>query len=178
MLIKNSEYFTTALVLTIPLVVGGVIHMIVVKARLLSILAKPISLNAFGANKTYRGFVIMPLATVLGVFLAIKVDPAIFKSQNPWLLGVLLGLGYVIFELPNSYVKRRLGVKPGKLPENNRFWFALVDQTDSGFGCILVYALLVPAPALSLIICFLIGPLVHLGVNLSLYALNLRKEPL
>src|SRR5690606_27440044 len=99
-------------------------------------------------------------------------------GTSPIFLGLALGLAYVAFELPNSYMKRRLGIAPGKLPERNRFVFALVDQSDSAIGCMLVYALFVAPPWPVLLLLAFLGPAVHLAANLGLYSLGLRKEPL
>ena len=53
-------------------------------------------------------------------------------------LGALLGLAYVLFELPNSFIKRRLEIREGKTAENGWKWtFIWIDQIDSLIGCII-----------------------------------------
>ncbi|MET1077838.1 MAG: CDP-archaeol synthase [Pseudomonas sp.] len=174
----------TALYLMIPLILSGSLHMLVVSRHWLAPLAVPINQPAFGANKTWRGIVVMPLATVPGVYLAQWLEPLLAEhllaslvGLNPWLLGLALGIGYVLAELPNSYIKRRLNIQPGKQPERHAFWFGLMDQADSAIGCALVYWLLLN-PGLWVILAFiLLGPLLHLVINLLLYSLGLRKQP-
>ena len=33
------------------------------------------------------------------------------------IMGLLLGFAYAVFELPNSFIKRRVGITPGKTAE-------------------------------------------------------------
>jgi len=181
-----AESLVSALYLLSPIVIGGVLHMVIVRMDLLQILARPINLTAFGRNKTWRGFLVMPLATVLGVQIVRFMDsfgffgPMVqspFPEGSTWYLGSLLGLGYVLSELPNSFVKRRLGITEGKLPEKNRFLFALVDQADCALGCGLVFLFVMNVSPGLLVLCVMLGPAVHLIFNVSLYATGLRREP-
>lgn len=179
------SHLLTALVFTLPLVFSGALHMVVVKKDLFATLRRPIHATLFGQNKTWRGVVVMPLLTVPGVYLTLPVIRALrpaltadFAGASPLVLGLVLGLAYVLAELPNSYMKRRLGIAPGKLPERNRLVFALGDQADSALGCTLAYALFVAPPWPVLLVLLLLGPTVHLVANLTLYSLGLRKEPL
>jgi CDP-diacylglycerol--serine O-phosphatidyltransferase len=179
-----KELLVTGLFLTIPLVVSGILHMAVVRKDVLGFLKKPVSLSAFGPNKTWRGFVVMPVLTIIGVVIAKLVEPAFgdgllvrLTSESTWLIGTALGLAYVASELPNSYVKRRIGIAPGQLPEKNRALYVIIDQADSAVGCALVYlALMHIGGALTVLLCVL-GPGVHLLVNLLLFVVGLRKRP-
>jgi CDP-diacylglycerol--serine O-phosphatidyltransferase len=175
----------TALYLSLPLVISGILHMVVVRADLLPALKRPIHEKAFGPNKTIRGFVAMPVLTLIGVYAAVQLEPVLgdallvsFRQTSLVVLGLALGFAYALAELPNSYVKRRLGISAGKLPEKNRFLFALVDQADSAIGCAIAYAVLLPVPWVVLGIVIVIGPAVHAVVNVSLYLAGLRKQPL
>lgn len=174
----------TALYLAIPLVVSGSLHMLIVSRNWFASLAVPLNQSAFGANKTWRGLVVMPLASIPGVYLALLLEPLLsghlyvsLAGLNPWLLGIALGIGYVLPELPNSYVKRRLNIQPGKQPQKNAFWFGLLDQADSAIGCALVYWLMLHPSLVIMLWIILLGPLLHLIVNLSLYSAGLRKQP-
>ena len=174
----------TALYLAIPLVVSGSLHMLIVSRNWFAALAVPINQPAFGANKTWRGMLVMPLASIPGVYLALLIEPLLsahllvsLLDLSPWLLGSALGIGYVLAELPNSYVKRRLGIQPGKQPQKHGFWFGLMDQADSAIGCALVYWLMLHPSLLIMLWIILLGPLLHLLVNLSLYSAGLRKQP-
>ncbi|MGO8992260.1 MAG: CDP-archaeol synthase [Polyangiaceae bacterium] len=175
----------TALWLTLPLVVAGVIHMLAVRRDWLPSLKRPVSERLFGPNKTVRGFVVMPLGTVAGVYVARALEPFVaagvdvhVRDAPPIALGLVVGLGYMIAELPNSLMKRRLGIAPGELPERNRALFAFIDQADSVIGCAIGYELFVSLPLAVLGILVVLGPTVHLVVNVALYMVGLRKRPL
>lgn len=159
--------------------------MFVVSRNLLSATAIPINSKAFGHNKTWRGIVVMLALTVPGVYLAMWVEP-FFGSQlksslsgvSCMMLGLGLGLGYVIPELPNSYVKRRLNIQPGERSNKHALLFSFMDQADSAFGCTLVYCLILSPPIDVLVWMIVLGPLIHIVANLVLFSLGLRKQPI
>ncbi len=141
-----------ALYLQIPVVIGGVLHMLVIRKQLFNRLAFAIDQSRFGNNKTWRGMICVPLFTALGgaclyplEWLSIHIfDGGLLSaSRLPLsyllLLGFMAGLGYVIAELPNSYIKRRLGISAGEVPQRNKYWFIAFDQLDSALGVALVY---------------------------------------
>lgn len=177
-------HISTALFLALPLIFSGSLHMWVVSRNLFPWLARPLHRRAYGANKTWRGIVVMLVATVPGVVLAQQLESLFadallvsLRELNPLSAGLALGLGYVIPELPNSFIKRRMNIAPGE--RSNKFapLFAFVDQADSALGCALVYWLLLSPPVPVVIWMVLLGPLVHLMANMSLYAAGLRKQP-
>ena len=173
-----ADSLTQALILSLPLVFSGGLHMAAVKLDLLSTLKIPIHQAWFGRNKTWRGLIVMPATAALGVVLAAVVWPEQFAGWNPLVLGALLGLAYALAELPNSFVKRRLGIEAGKRPPRHAAWFALLDQADSAIGCALVYGWALRLTAGPVLLLMAIGTGVHLMVNYSLYLMRLRKEPL
>ena len=168
---------TQALILSVPLIFSGGLHMAVVKLDLLTALKIPIHQKWFGSNKTWRGVFVMPLAAAIGVKVASIFWPDEFGQWNALALGVVLGLAYVFSELPNSFIKRRIGIAPGKRPPRNAAWFALADQADSAIGCALVYGWALGLSLFTVLILISIGPAIHLIVNYSLYLMGLRKEP-
>jgi hypothetical protein len=125
----------------------------------------------------------MPVATVPGVLVARGLGELVWGQGSsvlseipPVPLGLAVGFAYVLAELPNSYLKRRLGVPPGASPEHGRLWFRLCDQIDSVIGCGLIYAWLLDVPMVVLAVCALLAPAIHLVTNLSLHAVGLRRE--
>ena len=172
----------TALFLTLPIVVGGTLHMVFVTKQWLNVLAVPVQECWFGANKTWRGFIVMPLVTIPGVWLIQLIEPLVengflvsLQETSTVILGLGLGLGYVLLELPNSFIKRRLGAAPGKIPERCRYYFILFDQLDSGIGFTLAYYLLLDIPVNILFIQVAIFPIVALIVKRGLYFFQLKK---
>lgn len=175
-------FWQRAFVLTLPLIVGGILHMLVVRFDVLAPLKIPLHRWAFGANKTWRGILLMPLLTIPGAWFAKLLDASWHTellTELSWIgLGPALGLAYVLSELPNSFLKRRLGVKPGETSDRHPFFFSFLDQTDSAFGCILVYALWGIGDGLLWFVLVFFGAVVHVLVNLVLWACGLRRQPL
>lgn len=171
------------LLLAIPLIFGGIIHMVAVKRNVLSYLNKPIHQRWFGRNKTWRGFVIMPLATLPGVWCSqwieklMDVNTQVFRVHSSIYLALGLGLAYCLAEMPNSFVKRRLGVVEGQISEKYKWFFIIMDQADSAIGCILFYVM-IASISLSLAISTVIfGTVLHLMLNILLFKAKIRKNP-
>ena len=175
----------------IPLIVSNILHMIVVKKNWLSILNFPINEGWFGKNKTYRGFIVLPL--VNGILYTIlnwsesysvsKLNTVInhnFSINNPtlflFIIGGIYGLFYVIFELPNSFIKRRLGIEAGEYSQKYRFFFKLIDKTDSAFGLTLFYGYLNHFNIHLMIEFLLIAVVLHVVLSLILVAAKIKKS--
>lgn len=178
----SFEEWAHILLLTLPLVVGGVLHMIVVQRDILSYLKKPIHQRWFGQNKTWRGFVVMPLVTWPGVILAQSVEP-LFDLPDQLLtpfsslyLALILGIGYCLAELPNSFLKRRLGIKEGQTSSQYKWLFVILDQADSAFGCMLAYKFILPVSWKVFWLAIAFGTVIHLVFNMGLFSLGLRKN--
>jgi CDP-diacylglycerol--serine O-phosphatidyltransferase len=136
----------TALYLQIPVVIGGVLHMVVVSRNHLPQLARPVWRRAFGANKTWRGFLVVPALTAAGTLPLLPLEwwlgeRSPFAGYSLVFAGAVAGLGYMLGELPNSLVKRRLGIAAGELPEQGKVITIAVDQLDSAIGVALAYLL-------------------------------------
>ena len=176
----HSPHVITALLLIIPAISGGVLHMIAVKFDWLKILKRPIHERLFGKNKTWRGIVLMPLFSLPGAFLvapwAGSLSPTIpVASYPPLLFGTMIGLTYILAELPNSFLKRRLGIPPGEKSTRFSFFFVLLDQLDSALGgCLLAACLGAPWPTVLAIL--VLTPFIAFGIKLLLYLFKLKKE--
>ena len=93
------------------------------------------------------------------------------------LAGALFGLAYALFELPNSFLKRRFHIAPGGHRKGfSGVFFFILDQIDSLLGCALVIGLLTDATLLALLQYVLLGAFVHVFVNLLLMLLHMRKS--
>jgi len=120
----------------------------------------------FGKNKTFRGFFV-------GLFIGTSVgllESAIFNYSI--FFGLLLSSGALFGDLAGAFVKRRLGISPGKL-------LPIVDQVDFVAGA-LVFSLLLSSPALSwglALTILLITPPIHLVTNFAAYTLGLKRNP-
>lgn len=145
----------------------------------------------FGDNKTWKGFFGMIVFTALwlGLFEAMAdasdpigaVAPFPFEEWrfpwNGWVFGAWWGLGYVLFELPNSFVKRRVGIAPGENASGLRgLLFTTLDQADSVAGCTLfLLAFYNPGWKMALGI-LVVGTAIHYLTNVGLYLADLKKQ--
>jgi CDP-2,3-bis-(O-geranylgeranyl)-sn-glycerol synthase len=142
--------------------------------------------RVFGPHKTLRGFVVMvPAAAIAFGILALAAgDPA---SAGLWplragqyvLLGAWAGFGFMAGELPNSFVKRQLGVAPGGIgaAANVRVIQRAVDRLDSPAGMLVALSAVAPIPALTWTIALFIGPILHGLFSLLLFRLGVKARP-
>lgn len=176
-----SIHIHTALFFILPLVVGGSLHMLTVKKDWFPFLKIPVHNAWFGANKTWRGFIMMPLFTILGAFMVRKLPDAWAMSADlkpiNWVfMGIVLGLAYAVSELPNSFIKRRMGAEPGELPGNNRLFFMMMDQTDAAIGGTIAVTIIYHLPLATALTIVVLTPMIALGVKRILYILKLKKS--
>lgn len=145
----------------------------------------------FGDNKTWKGFFGMIVCgavsqSIWGAVCAMseslmslnrmyKFFPNCFAVN--FAAGILFGFAYVLFELPNSFIKRRVGIVPGKIGKG---WigvlFFVVDQIDSLLGVVLVLSFMCDLSFGEYWLYILFGFFTHIAVNLILYALKIRKN--
>jgi CDP-diacylglycerol--serine O-phosphatidyltransferase len=181
----ESSHFLQAIWLILPIVIAGVLHMLAVRWNIFPVLKIPVNARLFGANKTLRGFVLMPVFCSMGVFISHSIQISLGYSSvffTGWLanlgLGLLLGLGYCLGELPNSWYKRRLGIPPGQSLPGRRVVSLITDHMDSLIGCLFVYGSFLVLTVMSCVFIIILGPVIHVLINLGLYAVGVRKEPL
>jgi CDP-2,3-bis-(O-geranylgeranyl)-sn-glycerol synthase len=143
----------------------------------------------FGDHKTLRGFVILVPAAGL-TFLALsqiaRAGPDVvalgiwqLPPEGYALLGCIAGLGFMLGELPNSFIKRQLGVPPGGAPAGRwaRGVLWAVDRLDSTVGMLAAISLVVPTPwQLWFAVC-VVGPAIHGLFSLLLSRLRLKGVP-
>lgn len=142
----------------------------------------------FGDHKTMRGFMIMIPACGLSFALMWVICLALpdwlvsglweLSSWQYGLLGLWAGLGFMLGELPNSFVKRRLDIAPGAAPSHGaqRYLFAVVDRIDSILGLLLFVHLAVGVDALAWVMALVIGALIHLVFSAFLYQSNVKAR--
>lgn len=163
--------------LALPLAASGLLHLAVMKRDWLPALrARPMDFGAtfrgrrvFGDNKTWRGALVTVGAVTASTWLLSLTGLAWFGQPSlvPWAdshpvaWGLLLGSGYILGELPNSFLKRQVGIGPGASAtglEGRFFW--IVDQLDSLLGILAcTWAVWHPSPATvaALVAAMLVG---------------------
>jgi CDP-diglyceride synthetase len=143
--------------LALPIIAAGLVHLAVMKLDLLPGLRRlPIDggltfrgRRLFGDNKTWRGAVVTITTTTLTAWGLAHLSGccwslptlAPFAETHPVVWGLLLGTGYIVGELPNSFAKRQLGISPGAAGQGlagRVFW--VVDQVDSLVGMLVFIA--------------------------------------
>jgi 1-acyl-sn-glycerol-3-phosphate acyltransferase len=179
------------LYLVSPLILAGIVHSIAIKKDLFSALRQPIdggklfqNKEIFGKNKTWRGILITVVVSICVVaiqkFLYSKnifVAFSLINYQNiGWLqFGFLLGIAYSIAELPNSFIKRRIGIKAGEINQQKFLLQYLIDQIDSSIGVVLVLFFFYSLQWKTLIAIFLIGTLVHIIIDQLLFFFRVKS---
>ena len=143
-----------------------------------------------GDNKTWTGFGSMVVLTAAsqvgwGAFcdrkgLNARHDLYRVQANTAALnlsVGALCGLAYAAFELPNSFLKRRLDIRPGKTEEGavGKVFF-VVDQIDSLLGVFLVLKAFTGMSWARYAQFICLGAGTHVGVNFVLYKLHIRKN--
>ena len=180
----------------LPVIIGGVFNMLFVKIKVLSFLKVPVdggkSLNGkriFGESKSLLGFIGMMLGTALatmfwGIFLkqtGLEHYNLIYKNcpntvYFNLLSGALFGFAYMLFELPNSFIKRRFDIDAttrGRFPIN--IFIFIYDQIDSMIGVMLVLSLLAGLNLKEYILAVFLGGFTHVAVNGILILFKVRK---
>lgn len=182
----------SALLLFFPVLGAPILHAPVLTLDLLKPLKRPLDGGAtwrgkrlFGDNKTLRGAVVMALGPAL-LTLALwqwpwwhDEIPAVARDAGPILLGLLIGLGVVLGELPNSMLKRQLDVAPGTQARGaTGLLLTTLDQGDLVLG---IWLCLLPVYGMPLWIvglAFVLVSAVHLLVNVIGYAIGARSAPI
>jgi CDP-2,3-bis-(O-geranylgeranyl)-sn-glycerol synthase len=138
----------------------------------------------FGENKTARGFVVMlPAAAVSFALLSALAGPSAglwpLTTTQHAALGAWAAFGFMAGELPNSFVKRQLGVAPGgaavtPLAAICQF---TVDRLDSGVGMLAAVSLVVPTPWTTWAVVLLVGPFIHWSFSVVMFRLGIKPRP-
>ena len=179
-------------------IVAGIVNSIFCKSKALNFLKKPIDFNKkfidkkriFGDNKTWKGFFgYIFFNIVFTILFSLIIKGTKLETLNFFyinhentilynlLIGFLLGLFYALFELPNSFLKRRLDITPGKtIKGKKKVLFIILDQADSVFGVALVVWMFYPIGIWIYLLYIVIGTVTHLLVNMMLYFMHLRKN--
>jgi len=141
--------------------------------------------RVLGDNKTWRGALFMVAGPALAAVLLTRWPafrcalPGAVADAPPVLWGALVGLGVVVGELPNSFVKRRLGIAPGSRRRGGGgLALVVLDQADLVPGVWLCLAPVYVLPVATAAVAFAAVTAVHLVVNVIGYAIGARTSPL
>jgi hypothetical protein len=137
----------------------------------------------FGPNKMFRGIAVLVPGGGIAFYLL-----AVLAMFRPWPLsdaqyaglGVCAGLGFILGELPSSFIKRQLDVSPGGAPANRFFkgLCFLFDHTDSLLGMLIAVRLMRPLPVATWIFVIAAGFFIHIFFSATLFLLGIKARPL
>lgn len=193
----TDEGLSVALLLVVAMSLAGMIQVLWLARARHRFLLLPLDFGAtfrghrlLGDNKRLRGFVGMPLAACItfafiGVCRDLLPDWFIPDSWNMSvaeyaLVGLGAGVGFMLAELPNSFVKRQLGIAPGEIPRRGwaRALCLVADRLDSVIGAMIAVALLAPVPAMSWAWVLAIGPGLHAAFSALLHRFGVKGRRL
>ena len=131
-------------------------------------LTKPINKKLFGENKTWKGLILgILMGGFSGYCIEILSEVLNYPIKMNLYLGLLLGSGALVGDLTKSYLKRRVGIKPG------HDWFPF-DQVDWIIGaCIFSYPLF---SFNDFIILLFLASVLHVITNRVAIILKLKKS--
>ncbi len=174
-----------------PLLAAAALAGIVQHYDLWTALKRPIDGGAtfrgrrlFGDNKTWRGVACALIGCIATVAvqryligdLAGTLAVIDYGRANPLALGTAMGGGAILGELPNSFIKRRLGIAPGGGASGIlRPVFYLWDQVDfltTTWPILLFWV----RPGWKLVLAsFVLAPVVHQFVTLVGFLIGARR---
>ena len=194
----SHDHFILIIGGLIPLIVSNVLHMVLVKKNGLSSLCIPLNSTLFGPNKTLRGFLFVPFVNGIlylvvnwpGGWLLSGLSSEYYLQQEINIgdinflnlllmqasIGAVYGLFYMLFELPNSWIKRRMGIASGESSTRFRWFFTLLDKTDSAIGVSLFFGFLNDFNIEMMLQFFLCASSLHFGISGLLVLSKIKKS--
>ncbi len=142
----------------------------------------------FGANKMWRGLMVMPPASAatFALFAARREYLPEWLADGIWALppaqlavaGFVCGLVFMLAELPNSFFKRQLGIEPGAAPAQPalRWLCLLIDRSDSTLGVLLALSIMLPLYPMAWVWVLLLGSGLHWLFSIWLYRLKIKRR--
>jgi hypothetical protein len=186
----NCAFFLIA-----AFILSGIVHTIWLRSKISRRFAIPLDggLNfrrqrILGDNKTLRGLMVIIPGTGCSFYLLgtlVSLNTEMFEgvwSLRPatfGLLGLLASLGFMLGELPNSFIKRQLGILPGEAAKSlfKKVIFSITDRIDSILGMLLAISLAVPTPWKTWLYVILLGPFIHWFFSYILFRLKVKVRP-
>lgn len=185
------------IITVMPIIFAGILNMIFTKTKFYNKHKRPIdnkrSINnkrILGDNKTWIGFgsmvIISGLTHVIwGYILRLlnlesKSDYYV-KHDNRITYNLIVGLSngfiYMVSELPNSFIKRRLDIDSGKRANGIKgVLFYIIDQIDSIVGIAYLIKKLSKINVRETLKYIGIGGFVHAIINLILFKIKVREN--
>ena len=189
--------FAAAVWLVVALSLAGVAHVLWLKSPLSRRWSLPLDggltirgRRVLGPNKTVRGLAMMPLGAMVAFFCIAALRDAYpaWLARGFWdlppatyaLVGLACGFGFMLAELPNSFLKRQLDVSPGEEPR--QAWLRplclVIDRVDSTVGVLVVLTIALPVSAATWAWMLLLGPASHAAFSAWMFHARLKARAL
>lgn len=179
------EFLAVCFYFILPAYAANVAPILAKRFNVLPWLAVPVDCNAswngkplLGPHKTLRGFVLGTAAAIAVTLSQTLLYPLFpfptvglvnYAHVNPLVLGFLLGFGSLLGDSLGSFVKRRVGIKPGEP-------LLGLDQTGMAIAAIAVIVRINPLPNTAIITIVVMTFLWHIAAARTAYLLKIRKE--
>ena len=192
---NTIDPLVSALFLIAAFILAGLLHSVWLASEASRYFSHPIDAGrrfrgrrVFGDNKMVRGFIVMTPAAGLSFWaLATLLDalsPALRASLWPLsngelaLLGAWAGLGFMLGELPNSFIKRQLDIAPGAPASGGARGVVgfVADRVDSIIGMLLAISVVTYTPWQIWVYVLTLGPAIHLCFSVLLYRLGVKAR--
>lgn len=136
-----------------------------------------------GKSKSVRSVVLYVVISILVTLVLHQLQTrsdavAPVFASNPFMLGSAIPLAYLAGEILNSFVKRRLGIATSGSSGSplGRRLQAIVDNLDGILASGLVFATVYQVSVEILSCAFVLAVLIHLGTDLLMRKLRLKRK--
>jgi len=173
----------------LPVLLSGLTFICYLKWNKIALLNIPLDMGlkingkrVFGENKTIKGPVLMGIFTSVYGYIIFKLVNNIqienIGSSNLILALALIGASYSLGELPNSFIKRQMGISPGAIPTKTfpKYFFRIIDTFDSLITVGLLYYIFFRFSGFSIISAVLVGGGIHLITDNLMMRLGLKGK--
>lgn len=183
-----------ALVIIAAMSLAGLVHGVWMRSRYCAALRVPIDAGLtwrgarlLGDHKTLAGFIaIVPAAGAAFVLAGAVRETALWLDAGLWqlappelfALGCWAGFSFMAGELPNSFLKRRMGLAPGAVPCRGpmRLVCLAFDRLDSTLALLVALSAVVPMHWMTWIWVLALGPAVHLAFSAMLFLTGVKAR--
>ena len=183
-----------ALVIIAAMSLAGLVHGCWMRSRYCALFRIPVDAGltwrgarVFGDHKTLAGFMaIVPAAGAAFALVGAMRETAIWLDAGLWqlapaqlfALGCWAGFWFMAGELPNSFLKRRMGLAPGAVPRRgpSRLVCLALDRLDSILALLVALSVVVPMHWTTWIWVLALGPAVHLGFSTLLFLTGVKAR--
>lgn len=193
------EWILNALITAMPITIGPTVN-VAILTKTKNILKTPIDFGKnfidnkriFGNNKTWKGLILSVLiCSVISIIWGIICNNIPSLEERNWFyrynentvlynlfIGALLGLAYSLFELPNSFIKRRIEIAPGQTSKTSgkiKIIFSILDNFDSSIGTMLVIWYFCKLTLLEYMGLVIMASIIHYLIVFAMYKLKIKE---